>query len=1016
MNSKQTLWFMLVVFFVITGIGASDYLGPNRSVTTYVLQRKQCFYTLDSIWTDPLTGIGTHYGCHLTLYTDPGGGCDSAGSTVAYFTSSACGWPSYVNCSTMSCSPAGPSESIVGCNSGDPGCRSWPNVTTYPEATVSGGISCSNPGSNGWCLGSATLDITANEPVAGYNILDIEGTRNGVSFACSGSSCSVPLSEGNNDFSFWALSSWGDSSSMGSASGGIDTQPPQVSGALSGVTGDDGWYVSTVIASASAGDATSGIGSVTYSLDGGSQHGYTGPVTLGDGSHSIVFYAMDRAGNSSSVSLNANVDTTPPAISVGSLSGTLGENGWYVSSTSLPASASDGGSGLASFSYSLDGGPQTAYTGAVTLGDGSHTVVLTAIDHAGNTSTASQTVDVDTTAPQLALNAAEAFCPSCNQTLAIEYSASDTGSGLSDWQLLANGIPLANGVAAENGTFEWDGSSLPQGTYIITLQGKDLAGNTAQVQMNVILALPTPTPAGLHFPILKNPFVIYPATPMATNTATPASGTKSGGQTAMTQTAAAPATTRTNSVVVAASNPPPLLTNPPITSPMSANSALFGAEAAAVIGSAMAIALDQKRKREEEEAKAAAAAAAFNATQIALEEERAQQAYYVKHQQEKALEQAQYSDAVDQALSLGLSYNEIGHYEEMASKQGYAAAIAALNSYIAGAKQAAIDQAQFEEEERKRKAAEIALAQQWLDNNAAHTQAEMDQIQKDNEARAAAAAAAKAENNKPWWQQAWDNLTTGAVAIVNGGQAIVDKALSDPAGFFEGSMIALGNSGPVGKAVVTTLSNIVFGVTDIVKTVFYPPPGTTFTDRLAASAKLVGIAFVGAYLGIEIITGGALTTAIAASASEALGIAGAGATAYEACTTSDCIDSATNAFYQFDGMMNGGASSDVPPLNNIGVLGSYLEDDPASYDAVGRNLGAHYLNIPATVWDHMTYAERQAANDSWLDYGIMNKWSYSLTTPWDEIDQTSYFYRELQYLFKHGYTISLNGTWLLPPP
>ena len=158
MNKKQTLAFMLVVFFVITGIAASDYIGPNRSITTYVLERLQCNYTVDATYTDysVVPPTSSHYGCHLTLYASPSGGCPSAGSTTGYFTTSACGWPAGVSCSDMACSPASAGQSTVGCNSGDPGCKSVAQVTNLPPATVAGTINCSNSGSNGWCRGSAT--------------------------------------------------------------------------------------------------------------------------------------------------------------------------------------------------------------------------------------------------------------------------------------------------------------------------------------------------------------------------------------------------------------------------------------------------------------------------------------------------------------------------------------------------------------------------------------------------------------------------------------------------------------------------------------------------------------------------------------------------------------------------------------------------------------------------------------------------------------------------------------------
>lgn len=79
-------------------------------------------------------------------------------------------------------------------------------------------------------------------------------------------------------------------------------------------------------------------------------------------------------------------------------------------------------------------------------------------------------------------------------------------------------------------------------------------------------------------------------------------------------------------------------------------------------------------------------------------------------------------------------------------------------------------------------------------------------------------------------------------------------------------------------------------------------------------------------------------------------------------------------------------------------------------------MGAHYLNIPTSVWSTMTAAEREAANLAWLDYGIQNKWPYYLATDWQLIDKASYLWKEIQYLFANGYTISLDGKWLIPPP
>ncbi|MBO9368691.1 MAG: hypothetical protein J7555_08090, partial [Chloroflexi bacterium] len=163
-------------------------------------------------------------------------------------------------------------------------------TVTYPEATISGALNgCTLR--NGWCSTMPVLSLTASEPVSGYAITLIEGTRNGEAFACSGASCDVPLLEGENNFTFWALSSWGDSSRMGSLSARVDTVPPEIAGSLSGTPGEAGWYVSPVTFTASASDPApgSGIDTFTYTLNASPAQSYTGPITVGDGMHTLTF-------------------------------------------------------------------------------------------------------------------------------------------------------------------------------------------------------------------------------------------------------------------------------------------------------------------------------------------------------------------------------------------------------------------------------------------------------------------------------------------------------------------------------------------------------------------------------------------------------------------------------------------------------------------------------------------------------------------------------------------------------
>jgi hypothetical protein len=202
---------------------------------------------------------------------------------------------------------------------GQLGCSSVEHTTSYSPATISGNVTCAGSTVNGWCTGSAQLALSSNEPVAGYAITLMEGTRNGEIFACpaGATSCGVPLLEGQNDFTCWALSSWGDSSLMDTASGKVDTQSPSITASLTSIGGDNGWYITDVTLSASATDPTpgSGVDSFTYTLDGGAPVAFPGSLTLTDGVHTVLLQATDGAGHVVTLTRSASVDTVVPSSS-----------------------------------------------------------------------------------------------------------------------------------------------------------------------------------------------------------------------------------------------------------------------------------------------------------------------------------------------------------------------------------------------------------------------------------------------------------------------------------------------------------------------------------------------------------------------------------------------------------------------------------------------------------------------------------------------------------------------------
>jgi hypothetical protein len=515
----------------------ADYLGPDRTVTVWGWERLRCHY--EAVYDPPGTGW---YACTLDLYDTPDSSCPPPGSAAGYFSPSACGWPQAF-CQIFGCGIA-VSGSAVSCSEGETGCRAIEHTSTLPEATASGSVSCGVPGSGGWCRGAAELNLSGSEPLAEYSILALEGTRNGAAFACPGAACSVPLLEGTNDFTFWAISSWGDTSSMGTASGSLDTQAPVIWGEASGATGDNGWYVSEVAFSASASDPSPGAG-------------------------------------------------------------------------------------LSGLEVSLDGGGWAAYTGPLTLTEGSHSVDLRAADVAGNVSTLSQVIGVDTEPPALDMVAGDAFCPGCGETLEVSLDVQDPLSGIAEWALDADGTAIAGGTDSTSQALAWDGSGLPGGVHTLLLRARDAAGNTQATSLAVTLLVPAPPPAAdtpchpFSGPLAAAPTMTPVPTetqarrPTATRTLRPTRTAE------LIRLGGAPAASVDEGGEGPIVNPQPdELGSAPAAAPTaSGGGVLWGGAALALIASATAVAVEASRRRREEEARLRAEMASRNAEAGAREQE-----------------------------------------------------------------------------------------------------------------------------------------------------------------------------------------------------------------------------------------------------------------------------------------------------------------------------------------------------------------------------------------------------------
>ena len=463
MEKKLLTGLMLVsvLFFVTLSVAKvyADYVGPATRTTT----TGSC----DEI-------IRNYDDAYICSFPKGGSNYDHCGDH--------CGSPSNVDCASVYC------DAI---RNDDPLYRveSQSTTITLPNATASGTFHCNTPGNNGWCRGGASLVFTANEPVDGYVISAIETDLWG--YVCqpntASPTCTHSPGDGAGTVTFWAESTYGDSSTQHTLSWKLDTKPPVITPSVPAPDGQNGWYVTEPQIDASGSDATSGLALLQCRVDGGEWQNPPVSVT-GDGTHTVDCQAQDNAGNTTTWSDTVKVDTTAPTANPAT-SGTMGDNGWYISTVTVRANASDAASGVARVEHKVDGG-EWEDGDSVTLGDGVHTVVFRVTDNAGNvTTTAAQTVKVDATAPVL--------------TPSVPAPDGQNGWYVTEPQMDASGSDATSGLAllqcrVDGG--EWQNppvSVTGDGTHTVDCQAQDNAGNTTTWSdtVKVDTTLPTLTPS-----------------------------------------------------------------------------------------------------------------------------------------------------------------------------------------------------------------------------------------------------------------------------------------------------------------------------------------------------------------------------------------------------------------------------------------------------------------------------------------------------------------------------------------
>lgn len=392
------------------------------------------------------------------------------------------------------------------------------------------------------------------------------------------------LSDGSHALAITAVDKWGLSTTA-TSSIVVDNSAPSASfvSPAAGAT-----IYGTVTVQVSAQDATSGVTSVAFAIDGTSvgsdstaPYTYTW-ATSGYASHTLTATAYDKAGNARTISEAVTVDDRAPAVSVtspvasswvrgsaapvqftiasaapvtscsvlvdgsvqttsSSCSGSLGfdstkiangaghslavratssngtttssavsvgvdnevpvlslsapaSGGTYGSALPLQFTSSDGFSGLARVTATIDGqvvredvfSPAQTSDNVSTSLDfgiaGSHTVVLTAVDAAGNSTSTSTNFTTDVQAPAVAI-VSPANGAWLRGVTPVQVTASDD-VGLSSVQLLEDGSVLATATGAPL-SFNLDTTRTADGAHTLTAKAIDLAQNASSVSVSI---------------------------------------------------------------------------------------------------------------------------------------------------------------------------------------------------------------------------------------------------------------------------------------------------------------------------------------------------------------------------------------------------------------------------------------------------------------------------------------------------------------------------------------------------
>ncbi|UYP44715.1 hypothetical protein NEF87_001000 [Candidatus Lokiarchaeum ossiferum] len=330
-------------------------------------------------------------------------------------------------------------------------------------------------GDNSWFKSDVEISITTNQIAS--EIAAFTYSTNGIEF--------IPYTgtfyyteEGVN-FIYFNISSNAGHNSFGYREISIDKTNPLTTLNISGIMGENDWYIANIDLDFISTDLESTVASIYYSFDNITWSIFDGtPISIDiDGIYSLFYYSKDLAGNIEQYKSEIiKIDTKAPEIYI-EYSGTMGANGWYTSDVDILISLNNSTSGIYEISCTLNGNIISPFINMIEVtSEGENILNIEVTSFSGAKITYHDIIKIDKTSPTTEI-----------------YFDGDVGSN--GWYLSEGNVSL---TASDNllnqfqiwykidandwMIYEFPLEFLSDGIYNISFYSTDFAGNKESVK------------------------------------------------------------------------------------------------------------------------------------------------------------------------------------------------------------------------------------------------------------------------------------------------------------------------------------------------------------------------------------------------------------------------------------------------------------------------------------------------------------------------------------------------------